>query len=285
VIGLYLRFADYQIIDGQILEIPPLGQTASQRHFYEKGIYYISGLGHTVIQQEGESPKRVDWTAGAVLSIPLNVRYQHFNDGTEPARLLAVTSFPFVINAVDNVQFIEENPFVMRDRYDGAEDYLDRSHAVGELNEERNFVEDARGADLRPYELRGAGSHTIRWDMAGNRMLSLHVAEMEAGTYRKAHRHSSDAFILILSGKGFSVTWPEGRYDKRKRIDWQAGTLFVPPTYWYHQHLNTGPTPARHLAINAPVLVRNLGLRFEDQLEQDIPEIRQAWEKELSQER
>ena len=32
--GLYLRFADYQIIDGRIVEIPPRGATVSQRHLY-----------------------------------------------------------------------------------------------------------------------------------------------------------------------------------------------------------------------------------------------------------
>ena len=120
----------------------------------------------------------------------------------------------------------------------------------------------------------------MTWLMAGNSMIKLHVSEIPPDKYKKAHRHSSDAFILFLSGEGFSVTWPEGRYDKRYRVDWKAGTLLVPPTYWYHQHLNPGHTAARYLAINAPVLVRNLGLRFEDQLEKDLPEIREAWKRE-----
>jgi uncharacterized RmlC-like cupin family protein len=278
--GLYLRFADYQIIDGRILEIPPAAKTVSQRHFYEKGIYFLSGSGHTIIQQEGESPKRIQWQAGDLFSVPLNVRHQHFNDSDRPARLLAITSFPFVINAVDNERFIEENSFIFSDRYDGAEDYLDQYKQVGEVQVMRNFVDNVQQTETRLWEARGEGNRKMAWSMAGNSMIDLHVSEIPAGKYKKAHRHSSDAFILFLSGEGFSVTWPEGRYDKRHRVDWKAGTLLVPPTYWYHQHLNPGQTAARYLAINAPILVRNLGLRFTDQLEQDLPEIRAAWKRE-----
>jgi gentisate 1,2-dioxygenase len=283
--GLYLRFADYQIIDGRILELPPSAKTASQRHFYEVGIYFISGSGHTIIQQEGESPKRVDWQAGDLFSVPLNVRYQHFSDSDGPVRMLAITSFPFVVNAVDNLRFIEENPFIFSDRYDGAEDYLDQYEQIGKNLAIRNVVKNVRQTETRPLDFRGEGSRNMTWLMAGNSMIKLHVSEIPPDKYKKAHRHSSDAFILFLSGEGFSVTWPEGRYDKRYRVDWKAGTLLVPPTYWYHQHLNPGHTAARYLAINAPVLVRNLGLRFEDQLEKDLPEIREAWKREKLKEK
>jgi hypothetical protein len=47
--------------------------------------------------------------------------------------------------------------------------------------------------------------------------------------------------------------------------------------------LNTGSTPARYLAINSPALVRNIGLRFSDQLEVDVDEIRLEWEQALAE--
>ena len=84
----------------------------------------------------------------------------------------------------------------------------------------------------------------------------MHVSEMPGGVYKKAHRHSSDAFILLTSGKGYSLTWPEGRYEDRIRVDWNEGTIFVPPIYWYHQHMNPDPTDsARYLAIIQCILV------------------------------
>ena len=114
----------------------------------------------------------------------------------------------------------------------------------------------------------------MHWDMSGNTMIELHVSEIPPRTYKKAHRHSSDAFILLLSGEGYSLTWPEGRYEDRVGVNWHEGTIFVPPIYWYHQHLNPGEKSARYLAINAPNLVTNLGLRFEDQIESDKPQIK-----------
>jgi gentisate 1,2-dioxygenase len=113
-------------------------------------------------------------------------------------------------------------------------------------------------------------------------MVYLHASEIPAGIYKRAHRRSSDAFILLLSGEGYSLTWPEGQFDKRIRVDWQEGTLFVPPIYWCHQHLNPGASPARYLAINAAMLVRRLGLRFYDQIEQDQPGIVEEFDAEVA---
>jgi gentisate 1,2-dioxygenase len=281
ITGLYLHLADYQINDGRLLEIPAGGSTVSQRHLYENGVYVIGGSGYTVFQQEGRPADRVEWGPGDLFSVPLNVRYQHFNSGAGPARLLGVTSFPLVLNVMADEGFVADNPYTFDQRYDGAQNYFDPVKNDNDLVVTANYIEDIRKTGLQPYDYRGEGTETIRWLMAGNSMLSLHVSEMPPRKYMKAHRHSSDAFVLLLSGEGFSLTWPEGAYHRRQRIDWKAGTLFVPPTYWYHQHLNTGSMPARYLAINSPNLVINLGLRFSDQLEVDIEEVRKEWKEAL----
>ncbi len=279
--GLYLRMADYQIIDGWVVEIPAKGSTKALRHMFEAGLYFFGGPGHTIIQQEGKQPQRIDWKYRTLISIPLNVRYQHFNDSDQPVRFVAVTSFPFVMNSTDNEKFAWENPFTFTDRYDAQEDYLKKSERSRDRLTITNVVPDALNFKLDSWEERGKGSTNMHWRMAGNTMIDLHVSEMPTFEYKRAHRHSSDAFVMLLSGDGYSLTWPEGQYEKRVRVDWQEGTLFVPPIYWYHQHLNPGKEPARYLAINAPILVTRLGLRFEDQLEPDLPQIEAEFKAEI----
>ncbi|MGH9386720.1 MAG: hypothetical protein ACRD2N_20815 [Vicinamibacterales bacterium] len=279
--GLYMRMADYQIIDGWVIEIPAKGSTKPMRHMFEAGIYFFGGPGHTIIQQEGKQPQRIDWKYRSLFSIPLNVRYQHFNDSDTPVRLIAVTSFPFVMNSTDNEKFAWENPFQFKDRYDAQEDFLKKSEKSRDRLTVTNVVPDALDFKLDAWEARGKGSTNMHWRMSGNTMIDLHVSEMPSLEYKRAHRHSSDAFVMLLSGDGYSITWPEGQYEKRVRVDWHEGTLFVPPIYWYHQHLNPGKAPARYLAINAPILVTRLGLRFEDQLEPDLPQIEAEFKQEI----
>lgn len=283
--GLYVRMADYQIIDGWILEVPPGGSTTPQRHMFEAGVYFFGGPGHTILETDGRPPTRVDWKYRTLFSIPLNVRYQHFNDSDRPVRLVAVTSFPYVINSTNSEAFIFENPFQFPDRFDAGEDFAGPAMRERKNRSVANVVPDAVASELDPQEVRGPGATNMHWTMAGNTMVDLHASEIPAGVYKRAHRHSSDAFILLLSGQGYSLTWPEGEYGKRVRVDWTEGTMFVPPIYWYHQHLNTGAEPARYLAMNASALVARLGLRFYDQLEPDLPAIEQEFTAEVARRR
>lgn len=280
--GLYIKMADYQITDGWLLEIPAKGQIKPQKHMFEAGIYFFGGPGHIILQQKDKRPQRVDFKYRTLFSVPLNVQYQIFNDSDKPIRLVAVTSFPFSINSTNNEKYVWENDFAFTDRYDAEENFATYSEHVGANDTVTNVVPDAVEFELDAYDHRGKGTTNMHWKMAGNAIIDMHVSDMPAGVFKKAHRHSSDAFILLTSGKGYSITWPEGRYQDRVRVDWQEGTIFVPPIYWYHQHYNPEPEgSARYMAINAPPIVVALGLRFNDQLEIDLPEVEAEFKAEL----
>jgi len=280
--GLYLRFADYQITDGRILELPAGGQTLPQRHLFEMGVYAVGGPGHTLFFRQGREPLRLDWQAEALFSVPLNARYQHFNDSDQAIRLLAVTSFPFAMNASASESFVLDNRHHFEERFDGESNYFSVVDRLRETRTRTNFVADLLSVTLDEGYDRGPGRMTMGWPMAGNTVIDMHVSEIPASTRMKSHRHTSDAFILILGGEGYSLAWSGDNLRHRIRVDWQKNTLFAPPTYWYHQHFNSGEVASRHLAINSPTLVRNLGLRFYDQIEEDSPEIRAEWESALN---
>ena len=118
-----------------------------------------------------------------------------------------------------------------------------------------NFVPDAVNLPLITAKERGAGGGHIRFNFAKS-SLNSHISQFPIGTYKKAHAHGPGAHVIILSGEGYSLMWPEG--DTPRHYKWEVGTMIVPPNMWLHQHFNTGKTPARYLAFkHEGVAIRN----------------------------
>jgi hypothetical protein len=109
-----------------------------------------------------------------------------------------------------------------------------------------NFIPDAVNLPLIEARERGAGGGHIRFNMAKGSIPS-HISQFAVGTYKKGHAHGAGAHVIVLSGEGCSLMWPDG--EEPQRYEWQVGTLIVPPNRWFHQHFNSGPTPARYLAF------------------------------------
>ncbi len=237
--------------DSYVCEIPPGGSLKPQRHLFEEMIYVLSGSGATSIWWNGKEKQTFEWQAGSMFAPPLNVWHQHFNgQGDKPARFMACTSAPLMLNLIHDDNFIFNNDYAFTSRYQGEGDYFNSKGTVypGSIWSflETNFLPDIKTTKLYDLEERGAGGTNVMLELSNNTM-AAHISQFPVGTYKKAHRHGPAAHVVVLSGEGFSFMWPEGA--ARMKIPWRAGSMFVPPTRWFHQHFNVGSTPARYLAL------------------------------------
>ena len=242
--------------DCYVCEIPPGQQLAPQRQLYEEMIYVLDGRGSTTVANNAGRKVSFEWKAGAIFAIPLNTLHQHFNgSGKEPARFVSVTNAPLIINSFGDVDFVFNTAYDFKDRFAGESDYFANQGEQRGLLLDTNFVADAINLPLVSAKERGAGGGHIRFSMAKGSMNS-HISQFPIGTYKKAHAHGPGAHVIVMSGEGYSLMWPEG--EAPRRFEWKEGSMIVPPNMWFHQHFNTGTTPARYLAFKAEgVSIRN----------------------------
>jgi quercetin dioxygenase-like cupin family protein len=266
------RGAHIELVGGEgvnqayVCELAPGESTNPQRYLFEEVVYVLSGEGESTIWTPKTAKQTVRWNAGSILGPPLNAWRQHANRGREPARLLVVTNAPVVLDLFHNADFVFNNDFVFRDRYDGEPDFFGagpdklRRKATSSRDSEIKggvyswlgaYVPDARSIGLAVTTERGAGNSRIELQMADNTM-QAHLSEFAVGTYKKAHRHGPGSHVAMLNGRGYTLMWKGAlRYSEaptKVRIEFTEASLFVPPDGWFHQHFNTGPEPARYLA-------------------------------------
>ena len=242
--------------DCYVMEIPAGGKLAPHRQLFEETVLILSGRGSTVVWDDSGHKVSFEWGPGSIFGIPLNTHHQHFNGaGDTPARYVATTNMPPIMNVFEDPDFLFGTSHDFTGRFAGEPDYFaDQGEQKGLLME-TNFVHDAINLPLIEAKERGAGGGHIRFQLAKCSMNS-HISQFPVGTYKKCHRHGPGAHVIILSGEGYSLMWPEG--SEPKRYDWKPGSMIVPPNMWYHQHFNTGTTPARYLAFKYEgVAIRN----------------------------
>jgi gentisate 1,2-dioxygenase len=265
--GAYLDLKGGEgVNNAYVCEIAPGGSTKPQRYLFEEVLYILSGEGESAIWNPGGAKQMVKWKAGGILGPPLNAWRQHFNRGSTPVRLLAITNAPVVIDLFHNMDFVFNNDYVFRDRYDGdagefgaGEDKLHQKKTTEETSEQKggvytwesDFIPNARTMGLAVSRERGAGNSRIELQLANNTM-QAHISEFEVGTYKKAHRHGPGSHVVMLNGRGYTLMWKGSlKYSEapqKERVDFVEGSIFVPPDGWFHQHFNSGADPARYLA-------------------------------------
>ncbi len=285
----------------QVIDIPPGARTDPMRHLYDDVFYVLSGSGSAAIETGDGKSASFEWGPRSLFSPPLNMPFRLFNgSGRETARLVSANNLPFLMNVYRNENFLFDNRFPFPDRvgrkayFNGEGDFLPL--APGKHMWETNFVPDLGSFELPEWEARGAGSRNIKIILADSSM-HAHTSEMPVGTYKKGHRHGPGAHVFAITGSGYTLMWNEGDAGF-ERHEWRNGFVFAPPDGMFHQHFNTGPEPARYLAVSLgshryPVLARKVehksapdasvkdgGLQI-DYPDQD-PRIHRIWLKELA---
>ncbi|HEY5624759.1 MAG TPA: cupin domain-containing protein [Gammaproteobacteria bacterium] len=242
--------------DCYVCEIAPGDKLNEQRQLYEELIMILQGRGSTMVWNDSGEKVSFEWQAGSLFAIPVNAWHQHFNgSGSEPVRFVAVTNLPPIMNVFEEPEFIFNTPVDFKSRFSGEPDYFAPREELDGFLLDTNFVADAVSLPLVEAKERGAGGGHIRFNMAKS-SLNSHISQMPVATYKKAHAHGPGAHVIMLTGQGYTLMWPEG--EEPTRYDWRPGALITPPNMWYHQHFNTGDSPARYLAFKYEgVAIRN----------------------------
>ncbi|MBI4489321.1 MAG: hypothetical protein HY694_09575 [Deltaproteobacteria bacterium] len=262
--GAFIQLKGMEGFTGMYVGEIPLGASLNlERHLYEELIYILQGFGSCEVwsSQAGEQRVHFEWQEGSLFAIPLNSWHRLNNGSLQPVIYLAVTSAPLMMDLLHDPDFIFRCDHVFNQRFDGRADYFvmssKREERGGFMAWDSNFIADVRTAEVDPQEGKGSGVHITSFDMGGSTLVG-HIAHWPVGRYHKAHHHQGGAILLILRSKGYTLMWPqeagetpykEKRGDQVVKIDWREGSVFSPPTGWFHQHFNTGKEPARQLAL------------------------------------
>jgi len=233
-----------------------------ERHLFEELIYILQGVGSTEVWLQAEAQKiHFEWQAGSLFAVPLNAWHRLMNGSREPVVYLAVTSAPMIMDLLHDPGFIFGCDHSFGERFDGRADYFvpttKREERVRFTVWDSNFITDVRNATLDPAERKGSGLRVTCLEMGGSTLVG-HIAQWPVGRYHKAHHHQGGAVLLILRSQGYSLMWPKEagtrpyqaqRSDQVVRVEWREGSVFSPPTGWFHQHFNTGREQAHQLAF------------------------------------
>ncbi|MEE8519059.1 MAG: cupin domain-containing protein [Dehalococcoidia bacterium] len=245
-----------------VAEIPGGQALNPEHHVFEEEIFILQGRGLIELSQ-GDGPKiSFEWGEGSVFAIPKNVTHRLVNGSRDPVLFMSVNMSPYVINAIDDIDFVYNSDKPMFDLYGEGKDYFNPSdvRTTGRYDAvvwHTNFIPDVRGALLDDLEQKVSGGQLTGYVM-GKRFPMGHISEWPSGRYHKAHFHGPGAILLGLDGEGYVLVWPselgahpykDGHGDEVMKVIWGRNSIYCPPNSHFHQHFNTSAGPAKHVAV------------------------------------
>lgn len=122
VSAMFFDMAGNQTLRPHVTELAPGGRTAPHRHLREELVHILSGQGYTRIWHDDGPEITLEWSAGDLLSPPLNAWHEHVNssDG-EPARYYSVENV-VIDRLFGNERFVSQNDFQFHERLNGQDE-------------------------------------------------------------------------------------------------------------------------------------------------------------------
>lgn len=253
-----------------VVEVPAAGALHVEKHMYEQIFLVVEGRGTCEVWVEHENERRVfEWQRGSLFSIPINANYRIVNGQSSPSLLLGGTTAPVVMNALNDVNAVFNNPYVFKGRFSDTDDFykprdeIEPDPVRGLAMRRTNLVPDIINCDLPLDNRRSPGFRRVEPFMTDNSFY-LWIGQHENGRYSKAHAHTSAAVLICVKGKGYTYTWPEsvgttpwkdGKADQVRRLDYEpVGMITAAPggARWYHQHFSVSKEPFRLTAWFGP---------------------------------
>ncbi|HLY64025.1 MAG TPA: cupin domain-containing protein [Chloroflexota bacterium] len=247
-----------------VADIPAGGQLTPERHIYEEEIFVLEGQGVAEVWQ-GNGGKKLtfEWGEGSVFALPKNTWHCLYNGANRPAVFMGVTTAPEVINSVKDIDFPFNCDYDFDNLYADGDRYFSDPGSRSVEGTYRgviwttNLIPDSRRALLDDLEQKVSGGQLTGYRM-GVDFPHGHISEWPSGRYHKAHYHGPGAILLGLDGEGYVLAWPsalgphpyqDGHGDQVLKVNWSRNSIYSPPNAYFHQHFNTGPGPAKHVAV------------------------------------
>ncbi|HEY8692395.1 MAG TPA: cupin domain-containing protein [Chloroflexota bacterium] len=246
-----------------VAEIPAAGQLKPEKHLYEEELFILEGQGVAEVWQGNGKKLTFEWGEGSVFAFPKNTWHCLYNGANRPAIFMAVTTAPEVMNSMKDIDFVFNSDYQFNDLNAAGDRYFSDP---GERTVEgsyrgviwhTNLIPDSRKALLDDLERKVAGGQLTGYRM-GDEFPHGHISQWPVGRYHKAHYHGPGAILLGLDGEGYVLAWPsalgphpyqDGHGEEVKKVNWSRNSIYSPPNAYFHQHLNTGPGPAKHIAV------------------------------------
>jgi len=281
----------------RVSELAPGQTTKPFKMAVDEIVYVLDGRGTTTVWSEDGGPKRsFEWGVRSMFLLPRHHQHQFTNmQGDRPARLMHYNYLPVSLSATEEAEFFLNSktltaPPPAADLYAEAKVVTDPEGLRGMPRHlwYGNFFPDMSMWDkLQPFWGRGAGGRTV-FIQFPNSEASCHMSVFAAQTYKKAHRHGPGRAIVIPSGEGYSILWPNENSEKIV-VPWHEASLFTPPGRWFHQHFNLGKSFGRYLALHPLPQFSGHSEQVEDRAKDQIeypdedPMVRETFEKQLAQ--